>query len=283
MPRPKRVPIPEPLKRQIRQRCGFGCVICGLPLYEYDHLDGPTDVNDPGRITLLCDRHHKERTNGLLPTPDVEKANVQPHNVRLGASAPYALNYSGSQCSIRMASNVHSSDLIDGARMCVLEVSGRCLVGFDYEDEHLLLTLDLRDADDHQLMLIDRSELVYWIDTWDIQLVGQRLTFRRDLGDIIFDATFSPPTEIVIHRADFFVSGNQLSSVTDDEVRLPGVVMRGNTFHNVGTAFSFGGAPVRPAANTRPSAPPVKRPPKIGRNESCFCGSGKKFKRCHGP
>ena len=22
--------------------------------------------------------------------------------------------------------------------------------------------------------------------------------------------------------------------------------------------------------------------PKIGRNETCYCGSGKKFKRCHG-
>jgi len=22
--------------------------------------------------------------------------------------------------------------------------------------------------------------------------------------------------------------------------------------------------------------------PKVGRNESCYCGSGKKFKRCHG-
>jgi preprotein translocase subunit SecA len=27
---------------------------------------------------------------------------------------------------------------------------------------------------------------------------------------------------------------------------------------------------------------PVQRGPKIGRNDPCWCGSGKKYKRCHG-
>ena len=35
----------------------------------------------------------------------------------------------------------------------------------------------------------------------------------------------------------------------------------------------------------RPSASPAARQragPKIGRNDPCWCGSGKKYKRCHG-
>ena len=32
----------------------------------------------------------------------------------------------------------------------------------------------------------------------------------------------------------------------------------------------------------RPSAPFVHRAEKTGRNDPCFCGSGKKFKKCHG-
>jgi preprotein translocase subunit SecA len=27
---------------------------------------------------------------------------------------------------------------------------------------------------------------------------------------------------------------------------------------------------------------PVRAGPKLGRNDPCWCGSGKKFKRCHG-
>ncbi|MCA9583063.1 MAG: SEC-C domain-containing protein, partial [Myxococcales bacterium] len=31
-----------------------------------------------------------------------------------------------------------------------------------------------------------------------------------------------------------------------------------------------------------PQAPVVRATPKVGRNEACPCGSGKKFKRCCG-
>jgi uncharacterized protein YecA (UPF0149 family) len=39
----------------------------------------------------------------------------------------------------------------------------------------------------------------------------------------------------------------------------------------------------RLAAQTKALAPPPMAPvPKLGRNELCWCGSGKKFKYCHG-
>jgi len=31
-----------------------------------------------------------------------------------------------------------------------------------------------------------------------------------------------------------------------------------------------------------PTAPIVNKAPKLGRNDPCWCGSGKKFKKCHG-
>jgi preprotein translocase subunit SecA len=42
------------------------------------------------------------------------------------------------------------------------------------------------------------------------------------------------------------------------------------------------GAPIPPVPPADPAAPFVRDVPKIGRNEPCHCGSGKKFKRCHG-
>ena len=38
----------------------------------------------------------------------------------------------------------------------------------------------------------------------------------------------------------------------------------------------FDGAPQKPGATF------VKTAPEVGRNEPCHCGSGKKFKKCHG-
>jgi preprotein translocase subunit SecA len=35
-------------------------------------------------------------------------------------------------------------------------------------------------------------------------------------------------------------------------------------------------------AASKPSPAPVRQNPKVGRNEPCPCGSGKKYKQCHG-
>lgn len=43
---------------------------------------------------------------------------------------------------------------------------------------------------------------------------------------------------------------------------------------------TIGEEEVAPPSNSQPTPHPQR--PKIGRNEPCYCGSGKKFKRCHG-
>jgi preprotein translocase subunit SecA len=41
-------------------------------------------------------------------------------------------------------------------------------------------------------------------------------------------------------------------------------------------------APPRPGAEPEPVPPFVREQPKVGRNQPCPCGSGKKYKQCHG-
>ena len=41
-----------------------------------------------------------------------------------------------------------------------------------------------------------------------------------------------------------------------------------------------GGTTARLSGNGEPAPPPAKG--KLGRNDPCWCGSGKKFKKCHG-
>jgi len=49
-----------------------------------------------------------------------------------------------------------------------------------------------------------------------------------------------------------------------------------------GEAPSQQGGRMPPPAAAEPIAPYVREQPKVGRNEPCPCGSGKKFKQCHG-
>ena len=59
--------------------------------------------------------------------------------------------------------------------------------------------------------------------------------------------------------------------------------LSGNAHHKAVGAFSGGGATAGPMAASNPSTVQVVRSvPKVGRNEPCPCGSGKKYKFCHG-
>jgi hypothetical protein len=56
--------IPEEVKRLVRQNSGFGCVLCGLSLYHYDHIDPPfkeAQAHRPEDICLLCPDHHERK------------------------------------------------------------------------------------------------------------------------------------------------------------------------------------------------------------------------------
>src|SRR5450759_3186045 len=136
------------MQREIRQRCGFGCVICGLPLYDYEHLKGWANVKEhvAADITLLCDRHHREKTGGMLPLEEVVRANADPYNLRTGVSAPYDLHYSGETCEAVVGGNTFTTtDRGYGTIMIPVSIDGIPVLGFVLADGHLLLNLVLFD------------------------------------------------------------------------------------------------------------------------------------------
>ena len=79
--------IPGPVKRIIRQRCGFGCVICGLGFYDYEHFDpdfADATEHNPEGMTLLCSQCNQSRGRGRLSRETVAKANKNPKCLREG-------------------------------------------------------------------------------------------------------------------------------------------------------------------------------------------------------
>ena len=61
--------IPPAVMRQVRRRCGYGCIFCGSFIVQYDHFD-PTFVesksHSPDGIVLLCPNHHQTKTPGQI-------------------------------------------------------------------------------------------------------------------------------------------------------------------------------------------------------------------------
>lgn len=202
--------IPLPIQRAVRQRCGFGCVVCGMPLYEYEHMLGWAKVSRhvAEEITLLCDRHHRERTSGLLPIESVRAANEDPFNLRAGVSKPYDLHYSGDECEAIIGGNAFTiADAGYGTSMAPVVVDEIPLLGFVLAEGHLLLHVNLFDEYNNLVLRIANNQLVYSTSPWDVKLTGRRLEIREGAGRFLIDMTFEVPNKIRIERGRFMLNG----------------------------------------------------------------------------
>jgi hypothetical protein len=211
--RPTARNVPLPIAREVRQRCGFGCVMCGMPLYEYEHLLGWANVKRhvAEEITLLCDQHHRERTNSLLTEEQVRAADADPHNLRQGVSKPYDLHFTGEECRITVGSNSFTTRDTGHGTICVpISIDGVPLIGFVLSDGHLLLNINLFDERNNCFLRIVNNVLFYSVEPWDITLVGRTLTIRSGQGAFLTEMRFEPPNGIEITRGRLLRNGVEL-------------------------------------------------------------------------
>ncbi|MGL1040498.1 hypothetical protein ACSTDR_22195 [Vibrio vulnificus] len=205
--------IPLPIQREVRQRCGFGCVICGMPLYEYEHMEEWATVKRhvADEITLLCDQHHREKTGGLLPVEVVKEANKSPFNLKEGNSKPYNLHFSGKEATVEIGGNSFTcQDQGYGTAMIPVSVDGTPLIGLILADGHLLLNLVIFDECNAPVLHIKNNQLIYSTSPWDIQLVGKKLTIREAHKKILFEIEFFPPNKVVINRGRLLRNGVEI-------------------------------------------------------------------------
>lgn len=233
--------IPEQIKREVRQRCGFGCVICGSIVYDYDHMLNDWDEvkeHVASDITLLCPSHHREKTNGLLTREAVKQANDNPHNKVSGESSPYQLHYSGDIAIAVIANNSFTNDsCIVGHQgqhlpfVVPILIDGVPIIGFKFQDERLLLDISFFNEYNEQILRIIENQLIFKPDTWDVDLRGANLKIREGKRKIVLHIEFCPPNKLIIHQALIRFSGIILE-LKEDHFVLNGVRSR-TMFNNV--------------------------------------------------
>ena len=351
--------IPADVKRKVRRRCCFGCVICGLGIIEYHHADPEfIDVveHDPDGIVLLCPNHHSELTAGRLSGEFVRQASGSPKACERGWSDRDLLFLPNEPLDVRFGSVrlQRTGELIRIDEECILAVRPP-------DDESGFPQISAR--------FYDRSgNLVAWIQdnewhgdssAFDIEMTGTTTTIRSDSRKIDLKLIIEPPVvaieQLCLHRNGKTIKGDTdngfvvataeteipfafrpgivseapyLIAITDNTVSVgndhllklvdadgskewlagtidaDGVRLDHMTYEEAGIppppgkkpsdrttrvtkmtekgrGAGFGFAiPVRP----RPRTPSDPSPPKqkIGRNEPCPCGSGRKYKHCCG-
>jgi hypothetical protein len=79
--------IPAGVKRAVRRACGFGCVICGHAIIQYEHFNPPfaeAKEHNPEGMALLCGGCHDRKTRGFLSVSTVAQARQNPRAFQRG-------------------------------------------------------------------------------------------------------------------------------------------------------------------------------------------------------
>lgn len=176
-PRP---PVPEQVKRRLRQEAGFGCCRCGSPIIQYQHIIGY--AKDPHfraeDMMVLCPGCHDMATKGALPEPEQRKLKARPFNIEQGLTYGQ-LTVTQGPLALTLGSILVIND---GPILAIGDVTVLSVI---QEDGAALLSIDLRDEAGTQLLLVVDNE---WIlgppEVWDMQADYQRLTLHAKARDI---------------------------------------------------------------------------------------------------
>lgn len=178
----ERPPIPAELKRQVRQRCGFGCVICGSPIYDYDHIEDYASVREHSfeNLVLLCPMCHRKKTKGLI-TKEFVWASIKNVNTRARTSPD---EIPPQVYSLEIGSNIIRS--FSGLAFSILNF-GTLEIVFKGMP---LINAKIWDNKGEKAIEIKENNYTLCANTWDIEYVGATLTFRNGPREVFASITF---------------------------------------------------------------------------------------------
>lgn len=202
--------IPDEVKRVVRQRDGFGCVICGKAIYDYDHIDPEfrdACEHSAAGIVLLCSEHHSLKSRGLLSKESVLAAAKAPRAKQSGFSfGPFDMGAQPPTISLGTLRVRNVRILIEILGERILSIKQPIEPGLPF-----LIDACLRDRDGNVIFEIADNEWRTPSENWDVEIEGARITIRRTSGDILLRILSSPPHELIIERLDMVHRGNRIT------------------------------------------------------------------------
>lgn len=221
--------ISETVKREVRQRCGFGCVVCGNAIYQYEHVDPPyaeAKEHNAEHIVLLCGGCHDRVTRGILSKQTIQNKSLNPKCKEQSFSfGPFDIGNIHPEISVGTFSGKNVETIIRILGDDVLSVRAPICQG-----QPFLINAKLCDRDGRKILEIVDNEWRSPTSNWDIEVVGTKITIRKKLGDVILILRTDPPYKLIVERLDMEHRGVRIrcSEGQNIEVVTPdGQILRG--------------------------------------------------------
>lgn len=193
--------IPGNVKREVRKNSGFGCVICGLAICEYEHVTpewNDAKVHDPNCMTLLCGSCHSKKTRGIYSVEKIKNAMKTPKCREDGFNRDY-LDFGKNKPIIQLGKTTfyHPESLITVNGMSILSILPPVTTD---TDEPFGLFAYFSDNEGEGILGIENNIWKGNSHYWDIETKGRKLLIRKKLGDIVLDIENIPNDRFIIHH-----------------------------------------------------------------------------------
>ncbi len=291
--------IPDPIAREIRQRCGFGCVNCGSAIYEYEHVDPPfpeAKSHDPNHIVLLCSSCHALVTKGLLSKETIKQRANHPKCLESGFSfGPFDV---GSGVVEIMLGTILARDAKVLIRICgddVFSIMPSMGTGRPFR-----INAFFCDSSGTSILSIVENEWRAQSTNWDVEVVGARISIRNGLRRFALVLRAQPPHRLVVERMNMAHKGIEMTCREGDAFAVTN--SRGTTFTSIacksdgwsigvnanehgiiigtGGTTALTGVVTAQAGHTQGVVLGVLD--NLRRLSLCPCGSTLWYKKCHG-
>jgi hypothetical protein len=173
--------IPEQEKRCVRQRCGFGCIICGSAVVLYHHFSPPfaeAKQHLASGITLLCGRCLQKASQA--GEAEIAKWNAAPFCKTNGYTQDFLFT---AMDEVRL----QIRSLIFKRKMLVM-YDEEMLIGFappEQEGGPLRLFARVTDDEGNDILQILDNEWCAGIEAFDVDTSYGVLLIRKNFGDIV--------------------------------------------------------------------------------------------------
>lgn len=213
--------IPESVKREVRQRDGFGCIACGSAFYQYDHLGTEfkdAQAHDPKEIVLLCGGCHDRKTRGALSTETLTRHAKSPHCMQTNFSwGPMDIGHNHPEIVLGniTATSVRSLLTIDGED--VFSIAPPIAPPGPFT-----INASLYDKEGRQTIKIASNEFQTAVSNWDVEIKGSRVTVRSAPGKFDLVIRMEPPHRLVIERLDMVYKNSSIQCREGQETTIEG-------------------------------------------------------------
>jgi|GEM_PF-1588168 len=194
--------IPSEVKREVRQRSKYGCVICRCGIYQYEHIEPEykdASIHDPDAICCLCGRCHNKVTNGLLSKQAVLKSYRQ---VQLSSEIDNPREFFDFHTG--EAKLLFGNLICDPTPKSIFRCYGTNVFSIEpgSDTEPGKINAIFSDDEGNLIFKILGNEWIGSTSSYDLEIIGQRFTLRSPNGRISLKLRHEPPGRVIIERLD---------------------------------------------------------------------------------